>query len=147
VFETHLCYMWTSCLYSISNMLSVTIHISNLSLTKTLRICLYTRVLPESRFALQCFLTSKTSYHAYILLCIHNLSFRILRFISLTYVTYLDDYTNLLTLSSSSKTSLTWHEETKSITSIHLTIYLPVLRITYSWNLLLNPFCTYTWTL
>jgi hypothetical protein len=129
--------MWTSYLYSISHLLSITIHVSNLSVTITLRIFLLTGVLLESRFALQCFLASETSYRAYILLCTHNLSYRILRFISSTYVTYLDDYINLLTLSSSSKTfltfhhflapgtmvtRLTWHEEAKSITSILLTI-------------------------
>ena len=107
VFETHSRYLQTSCLYSISHLLSITIHVSNLLLTKTLRICLYTGVLPESRFALQCFLVFEITYHAYIFLCIHDLSYRILRFISLTYVTYLDDYTNLLTLLSSSKTFLT----------------------------------------
>jgi hypothetical protein len=51
----------------------------------------------------------KTSYHAYILSCIHNLSYRNLRLILLTYFTYLDGFTHLLSLSSSSEIFPSFH--------------------------------------
>lgn len=80
-----------ACGLDISNpyliLLALTIRISNLSLTGTLRICLSIGVLLESRFALQCLLVFKVSCYAHTK-SIHNLPYCTLRHMPLTYVGY-----------------------------------------------------------
>jgi len=67
VTEITLVVCWTSYLRSLAHLFDSNYSHTILSATRTLRICLFTGVLVESRFALQCLLASKLYYyqHAY----------------------------------------------------------------------------------